>query len=76
MFRLCTARPPDDVELEELIAVYNDHRAAYDADTQAASQLIALGESAPNNTADDAELAAWTMVANLVLNLDEVVSKN
>ena len=38
-------------------------------------RIIAVGESAPDPKLNPEELAAWTMVANLVLNLDEVVNK-
>jgi len=40
-----------------------------------AKQLISQGESKPDDSLDPAELAAWTMIANLVLNLDELVTK-
>ena len=39
------------------------------------SKLIAVGESKPDATLNPSELAAWTMIANLVLNLDEVINK-
>jgi hypothetical protein len=42
---------------------------------EAAKQLIDVGESKPDPTLNLSELAAWTMVANLVLNLDEVITK-
>jgi hypothetical protein len=37
---------------------------------------VALGESRPRRVAPDDETAAWTMAANLVLNLDETLSRN
>ena len=37
---------------------------------------IAFGESKPDPALQQDELAAWTLVANLLLNLDEVVNKN
>ena len=40
-----------------------------------ARQLLAVGESAGDEQWDAAELAAWTMIANMVLNLDEAVTK-
>ncbi len=38
-------------------------------------KLLAIGESKRNETLDPAELAAWTMVASTILNLDETVTK-
>jgi mono/diheme cytochrome c family protein len=75
MFRLATARLPDTQELNELQAVLNELLAKYTRDPDAARKLIAIGESKPDPKLNPSELAAWTMVANLILNLDEVLSK-
>jgi hypothetical protein len=75
LFRQATGRTPDHAEVLELLSAYNDHRNAYGSDLEAAKKLIAVGESKPDAALDPSELAAWTMVANLVLNLDEVISK-
>jgi hypothetical protein len=75
MFRLATARRPDGKEVSELVATYRDNLTAYTRDLRAAKVLIAVGESKPDATLNPSELAAWTMVANLVLNLDEVLNK-
>jgi mono/diheme cytochrome c family protein len=75
LFRLAAARQPDAAELAELAAAYRDHLAKYTKDVEAAKKLIAIGESKPDAALDPSELAAWTMVANLVLNLDEVINK-
>ena len=50
-------------------------RAVQDWNGAEERKLIAIGESKPDAMIDPCELAAWTMVANLVLNLDEVLSK-
>jgi hypothetical protein len=46
------------------------------ADLDAAKKAVHVGESKPKGVASDAEVAAWTMICNLVLNLDEVVTRN
>jgi hypothetical protein len=76
MFRRCTARAPSDDELAEMVGEFEDHRRHYTEDLAAAEQLLAVGELKVEDAAECAELAAWTMVANMVLNLDEVVTKN
>ncbi len=76
MFRLCTARPPKPAELAELVKLYEDNLQQFQDDVDAARQLIAVGESKPDESLDPAASAAWTIVANTVLNLDEVVTKN
>jgi hypothetical protein len=48
----------------------------YRQDEELAKKLIANGESKPKGTLSPAELAAHTMVANALLNLDETVSRN
>ena len=37
--------------------------------------LISVGELKPDAKLNPSELAAWTMIANLLLNLDEVINK-
>jgi mono/diheme cytochrome c family protein len=75
LFRLAAARAPDPRELAELVAAYRDHLSTYTNDVKAAQKLIAVGETKPDATLNPSELAAWTMVGNLVLNLDEVINK-
>ena len=74
-FRRVANRLPDDAELEILLAGFQKHLARYRGDAEAASKLIAFGESRPDATLDPAELAAYTLTANVLLNLDEVVTK-
>ena len=73
MFQLCTARPPHDSERTELASVVEDHRQMFRSDPASAR---ALAGAAENDVTDASDLAAWTMAANLMLNLDEVVTKN
>jgi hypothetical protein len=47
----------------------------YKAHPEDAAKLIAVGESKPDATLDAPELAAWTMLANELMNLDEVLNK-
>jgi hypothetical protein len=47
----------------------------YRSDQEAASKLIAVGDSPPDPSLDPAELAAYTGLASLILNLDEVITK-
>jgi mono/diheme cytochrome c family protein len=75
LFRLTTARKPDAKELTELRAAYRDHLALYRRDAAKAKQLVSVGERKPDAKLNPSELAAWTMIANLVLNLDEVLNK-
>jgi hypothetical protein len=47
----------------------------YSADPKAARALVSTGESKPDPSIPAPELAAWTMVASEMLNLDATVTK-
>jgi hypothetical protein len=70
-----TARCPDASDLAELGAALKDMSAHYAGQPEAARRLIAIGETRPDPRFDPGELAAWTMIGNVVLNLDEVITK-
>jgi hypothetical protein len=55
--------------------MHQQHLATYQADAAAATQLLSYGESPRDAALDVSELAAWTMVCNTLLNLDEFVTK-
>ncbi len=56
--------------------VLGGHRERYAADPEAAKAAIAHGESPVPSELTQDELAAWTLVANMMLNLDETLSRN
>jgi hypothetical protein len=74
-FRLCTARQPQPQELAVLAELYDQQRTHYESDREAALKLLAVGESKRDESLDPSEHAAWTMMANLMLNLDETITK-
>ena len=53
----------------------SDLLAHYKGDPKAAEQLLAVGETKPDAKLDVPTLAAYTMVANELMNLDEVLNK-
>jgi hypothetical protein len=75
-FRLVTGRSPNATELNILRQSLESHLARYRANTEAARQLVQVGEWPVDESLDVTELAAYTLVANLLLNLDEAVTKN
>jgi hypothetical protein len=74
-FRLTMARPPAERELEVLLRIYQAQAAVYRGNPGAAAKLLGVGESRCDETLDAAELAAWTVVASAILNLDETLTK-
>lgn len=75
MFREAAARGANEGELKELLSLYRDHLAEFQKKPDAAKGLISVGATPVDDSIPAAELAAWTMVANLILNLDEVITK-
>jgi hypothetical protein len=70
---MCTARRLGDGELHELLEALKTWRLEFAADPDRAARLIAHGQSKPEAEVPASELAAWTMLANVFLNLDATV---
>jgi hypothetical protein len=47
----------------------------YRKDETSAEKLLTVGESKPDPRLDKAELAAWTTVASMMLNMDETITR-
>jgi hypothetical protein len=74
-FRLVTARNPNAREIRVLTGLARTQHAEYRRNPDAAARLITVGDSMPDPSREPAELAAWTMVASAMLNLDEAITK-
>jgi hypothetical protein len=74
-FRLATARLPSVREMSILRQVLDRQMVKYQGDKSAALELLAIGEAGRDGRLPPTELAAWTMVASVILNLDETVTK-
>jgi hypothetical protein len=74
--RTVLSRTPDADETKILQQQLVAHLDRYAKDEAAARKVIAHGESKPRAELKPSELAAYTMVANTVLNLDETVNRN
>jgi hypothetical protein len=72
---MATARRPTPEELRVLLGGYAEHLAHYRADPEAARVLLRAGEAPGVDGVDPAELAATMVVADLVLNLDETITR-
>ncbi len=76
LYRTVLSRYPTTDELRLISAALSKQRELFDANPDDAKKVVAVGESKPRGVAPAAEIATWTIVANLVLNLDEVVTRN
>jgi hypothetical protein len=67
------ARQPVAAEVDRLVKLHDDARAEYAAAPGDAKNMATdpLGPPSADLPADLADLAAWTVVANVILNLDE-----
>jgi hypothetical protein len=74
-FRLATARRPAPEEIEILRRVYEARVRMYRDNEKAAMQLLNVGAKPRDTKLDPAEHAAWTIIARLLLNLDETITR-
>ena len=77
-FRLCLGREPDAEELRLLTGMVESQRSEFAVQSAEAKAVVAkakpLGQ-ATQPAGGDAELAAWTMAARVLLNLDETITR-
>jgi hypothetical protein len=69
-------RLPRVEEMETVMPLYRQQLAAYKADTKAADDLLKTGFASVPTDIDKAELAAWTHVARVLLNLHETITRS
>jgi len=74
-FRVSTARLPAPREVAVLRGILNDELEHYRQHPDAAEKLLKVGASPVDPAVNQAELAAWTTVASMILNLDETITK-
>ena len=76
MFRLTTSRLPTEEELSLIKEVLDRARDRYRNNPAAARELMSVGEAAFDAKLDLAEGAAYAAIANALLSLDEIITKN
>jgi hypothetical protein len=74
-FRLATARGASEKELAVLRRAWQEQRAEFEKDPEAARRWLKVGESPVNDTLNVMDLATCAHVARLILNLDETITK-
>ncbi|MBI3849229.1 MAG: DUF1553 domain-containing protein [Verrucomicrobia bacterium] len=73
--RLCLSRSPRPQELKRLVALYEQELARFRRNSEAAEKMATSELGKPPEGMSIAELAAWTVVANVLLNMDETITK-
>ena len=74
-YKLALARPPKQAEGPILLQALDHYAARYRMDPKDALEILGQGESARDPGLEPGELAAYSAVASIILNLDEVITK-
>ena len=74
-FRRCLSRTPGAAETRRLLQMHDDALAVYSQDAAQAKEMATNPLGPAPDGASVPDLAAWTTVANVLLNLDEILMK-
>jgi hypothetical protein len=74
-FRACVARRPEPAELERVTALFRRELEHFNGDPSKAGEVALGGDVLPPEGVEAPEFAAWTLVANVLLNLDETLTR-
>ena len=74
-FRIVLSRLPDDSEQATLEEILGQSRTHFTANPTAADEFLSLGHSLRDTSLKPADLAAWSAVMSVLMNLDESISK-
>jgi hypothetical protein len=74
-FERATSRPPRPEEQQVLLRVLNKHRTDYANQPGQAKQLLTVGDAPVPKDIEPVELAAWTNVCRVILNLHETITR-
>jgi len=74
-FRCCVARPPQQRESELLLQLLYDRARYFRQHSDEATKVPSIGEAPVATSGTPEEIAAWTVVANALLNLDETLTR-
>jgi hypothetical protein len=75
-YRRALSRPPRPEEVHVLTELLAKHRAEFTKDVEGAKKLLSVGDWPAPKDVLPAELAAWTSVARVILNLHETITRN
>jgi hypothetical protein len=75
MLTTALRRPALEADVADMASAAEELRAIFQQKPDMAKELINTGDSKPDEKLDAAELAAWTMVANTIMNRDDFINK-
>ena len=74
-FRTCLGRTPTKEEAKRLLDYVKQQKSGFSRDAKSATALVQVGSADRPATLDDRTLASWMMLANVLFNLDETLTK-
>jgi mono/diheme cytochrome c family protein len=74
-YKLALAHEPDAVRQQVLLGGLSDYQSHFVSRIEDAQALLAVGDTDPDASVAEAELAAYTMLASVMLNLDEIITR-
>ena len=74
-YRLVTSRKPKPIAAQILVAAFNEELENYKKNNEAAVKILTVGATKRDESLNAPEHAAWTIVASIILNLDEVITR-
>ncbi len=75
MFRLATSRKIKTDELENLLSYYESEKERFVNEPEAAKSLMNIGNYPHKELIPSSEIAAYTMVAGAIFNIDETITR-
>ncbi len=74
-YQLCLSRKPEMGEFAICREVFDAQHASFKATPESADKYLGIGESERDGMLDPVDHAAWTVIANMILNLDELLTR-
>jgi hypothetical protein len=74
-YAIALARDPGSIKSEILAKGLKDYRLHFNAYPKNAKNFVEIGDSIPDRSIEKMELAAYTMLASVILNLDEFITR-
>ena len=75
IYRTALGRLPSESEKNSILNLYNEHLKDFSNSKDTVSEILSSGESPLDESLNATELASWTMITHLILNLSETVTK-
>jgi hypothetical protein len=75
VFEIATGRPADELRQKVISEAYHKQKAVFAKEPAKAEELLAMGDSPRDLSLNREEHATWTVLASMILNLDETLNR-